>query len=135
MSICTGQRREKVNTAQSSDLKEKLAKMLEERNASTKSKAANSTPLSAYVIIYSKASSECYVDYMEGAKLLWDWLSPIEVPEEEVDNSKMKLYNLINTYEVQKLAYHVVPNKNDLQAMWKFELAFLFTAYDLILGQ
>ena len=57
------------------------------------------TPLSVFLEIYNKARHESYIDYMYGAKLLYTWLSPIDIPNtSEIDSI------IIHNYEINELA-------------------------------
>lgn len=78
----------------------------ERLNTSSKSNATNTTSLHTYLSIYDKATtlsgkSECYLNYMEGARVLADWLAPIEFPPiEEVGT----VPDILRTYELCQLA-------------------------------
>lgn len=67
----------------------------------------SASPLSLYLTIYTKASHECYINYMEGAKVLADWLGKIELPVErypEILNTNFSVPRLLYGYEQQELA-------------------------------
>lgn len=63
-------------------LAQKLANLRGESPFAEKDPAEALTPfpLWAFLTIYNKASTQCYVDYMRGAQLLAAYLSPIESP-------------------------------------------------------
>ena len=59
-------------------------------------------PMRALLMIYEKANYQCYIDYMEGFKLLSAWLSPIAYPSSiNIDYYKS---NIMYGYEVQEIA-------------------------------
>lgn len=85
-------------------LHQKLARLSANNEYSNKSADELLTPfpLDAFLALYNKAHSECYVNYMEGAKLLNAWLSPIlSPPTYEVDIACK--YPTINSYDIQRL--------------------------------
>ena len=62
-------------------LAERLAKVRANANLSPISDSTTPATLRTFLTIYNKAKSACYVDYMEGAQVLHDWLtSNGEVP-------------------------------------------------------
>lgn len=99
---------ELYNPCISESLKEKLAKIA--ANSSVSKDSIISTedrftkfPLEALLIIYSKAYHACYIDYMEGFKLLRYWLSPI-VSAIHHDEALANNNPLLVSYEVGKIA-------------------------------
>lgn len=80
---------------------ERLARLKESSNKSMTSEDRTPTPLWAFIKIYEKASHTCYINYMEGAKLLAKYLAPIETPE--LDESYI-VPDLLSSYETQELA-------------------------------
>ncbi len=87
----------------------RLAALREGSNKSSVSEASNTTPLEAYVRLYNKAKGSedgggsCYTNYMEGAKFLYSYLSPIEVPSDIVFNST-PIPALVSGYELGEIA-------------------------------
>ena len=69
-----------MSELESLSLAEKIARVRELTNTSSKSEDKTPTPLWVFLHLYNKASHECYISYMEGAKLLADYLAPIEIP-------------------------------------------------------
>jgi len=66
-----------------------------------------SSPLSLYLTIYSKATHECYINHMEGAKILKDWLGKIDLPTErypKILNPGFKVPRLLEGHESYELA-------------------------------
>jgi hypothetical protein len=59
------------------------------------------TSLATYLTIYRKAQKVCYTEYMEGAKLLAEWLYPIELP---ANVPHLPANNLLRSYETVSLA-------------------------------
>lgn len=93
-------------------LAERLAKLRENTNTSMTSDSSSTTPLSTYLEIYNKASSyegSCYTNYMEGAKILYKYLSPIEIPV--IDDSLLPTYipAIFHKYEIQQIASILAP--------------------------
>ena len=62
------------------------------------------TPLWVPLYIYSKATKECYIEYMEGFKLLIDWLGEIEYPELSSLDKKFSIPSIFRTYDLQEIA-------------------------------
>lgn len=92
-------------------LAERIAAMRKKTDTSTVSSATNSTPLEVYVRLYNKCSTltsqglegSCFVNYMEGAKLLYKWLSPIEINRSIVFKAS-RTPDLMSSYSVGALA-------------------------------
>lgn len=99
-------------------LAERLAQLRESTNTSMVSNNLSPTSLSTYLAIYNKAKNEgdCYINYMEGAKILYKYLSPIEIPV--IPDNLLPTYipRLFHGYEVQQLAMILAPREahNDL---------------------
>lgn len=71
-------------------------------------------PLSTIVAIYNKAHIHCYIEYMEGFKLLVSYLTsggkvPIAYPEDR----KFRIPALFTSYALQQIAKILVPK-------WKY---------------
>lgn len=92
------------------DISSQLAALREKSNPSTTSDSKSSTPLATYLAIYNKSSYECYTSYMEGARVLYKWLSPIDIPEIPEDKLPKQIPGLFNTYAIQQLAKILAPN-------------------------
>lgn len=62
-------------------------------------------PLSTFLAIYNKAPRECFVNYMEGAEALHNWLTnDREIPLDLGDTStKLKIPRLLLGYELTRL--------------------------------
>jgi len=59
--------------------------------------------LSGYILyIYERAEEECYPNYMEGAKALYKYLSPIGIPDTHALR-RMKTPSCFYSYETQEL--------------------------------
>ena len=76
-------------------------------------------PLSTFLLIYCRARHECYIDYMEGAKALHDYLTAggliplaIDLPPRD---SNYRLPPLYGNYEIQGLA-KIITGTPDLYA-------------------
>ena len=83
-----------------------MAAVREKHNTSYLSEAVAPTSLEDYVRLYNKAGRLCYIDYMEGAKALYKFLSPICIPQ-LVPRKMHKMPALFHGYEVQQVAYIV----------------------------
>lgn len=66
-------------------------------------------PLETFIDMYIAYRRTCYVNYMEGTKLLYKWLSPISKPPTENIPSYSKL---LGGYETQQLAIILAANTN-----------------------
>lgn len=65
------------------------------------------SPLSLFLTIYSKANHECYINHMEGARALKEWLGQIDLPIErypEILNTNFYVPRLLAGYESQQIA-------------------------------
>ena len=91
-----------------SPLAARIAALRESSDTSTVSASTNTTPLETYVRLYNKArgseqgGGSCYTNYMEGAKLLYTYLSPISVDHSMVFKSS-PMPEVFHAYEVQRL--------------------------------
>lgn len=77
-------------------------------NTSTTSEARNPTSLETYVRLYNKCTDGvCYIDYMEGAKLLHTYLSPISIPHRDLYPNLLtgcrSIPALMDAYAIQRL--------------------------------
>lgn len=79
-----------------------------DRDPIQKSELADTiTPLKTYLTIYNKAQHECYINYMEGAKILAEWLGPLEL----VKYSKIpRIHRSYETQELGKILSSSNPN-------------------------
>lgn len=64
-------------------------------------------PLKEFLLLVTKADSECYVNYHEGAIALVKWLAPIELPVAKYPaiEYKFPIPGLLNSYWQERLAY------------------------------
>ena len=60
------------------------------------------TPLWVFLYLYEQANEECYPSYMAGAKSLYRYLSPIEIPD-TYELRRPKALNSLCSYETQEL--------------------------------
>lgn len=91
---------------QNTDISERLAALLKELEvASIAATDEDKTPfpLWALLVIYEKANQECYINYMEGFKLLVNWLSPIAYPNHR-DSDYYAASNILRSYESRELS-------------------------------
>lgn len=96
------------------DLKTRLAALREKHNTSIQSEL-KSTPTSfeTFLRLYNKAGYECYIDYMKGAKKLFDYLSPIVLPLIVEDKKPLHYPAMFHAYEVQHLVCDVLIKFSD----------------------
>jgi hypothetical protein len=83
-------------------LAERMAAVREKHNTSYLSEATAPISLEDYIRLYNKAGRWGYVDYMEGAKALHKFLSPIIIPTDIIFTSSTPA--LCSTYEIRQLA-------------------------------
>lgn len=88
-------------------LSERLAIVAENSNLSPISDSTVPATLKLYLMIYNKARCACYVDYMEGAQVLHDWLTSDGAVPLDTSDEYPKPYNvpsLCVSYDMVKLA-------------------------------
>jgi hypothetical protein len=116
----------------STSLLERMAAIRENSNMSTSSEAVNPTRLEDFIRIYNK-SRECYTDYMKGAKLLYEYLSPIEIPNTLIfTNSDTPA--LLHAYELGRLAEIVSGKCYGAEYMYAQNLIEYYTAKHILEG-
>lgn len=81
-------------------------------------RSTDQTPstLATFLLIYSRATRECYIDYMQGAEDLYSWLTcngsvPLDFQVDkfpEIENKNFKVPALLSGYESSKLAEVIV---------------------------
>lgn len=94
------------------------------------------SPLSLYLSLYNKAAKECYIDNMQGARLLKNWLGKIEYPIEKYPQilaSDFSIPHLLESYEMQQLAMILSDYKKnkDLNQLAIASKAIYFTSIEL----
>ena len=88
-------------------LEERMSLLKEKHDTQVTSDDTSPTPLATLLYIYNHARYDCYIDYMEGAKALIKYLSPIEMP-----NTFPKYFpvpSLLLNYELTELAKLLSP--------------------------
>ena len=116
-------------------LAERLAALRANTNTSTKSASKLSTPLATYLKLYGKAGLDrvsggsCYVNYMQGAKLLLTWLSPISIPEIDKALLPKKVPSWFHHYELQQISALLVPTVNTVPSNEELSAALRSRAY------
>ena len=103
-------------------LSERLNKLRESTDTSMVSTDLSPTPLSTFITLYNKATDiyhpdpnvpiikgSCYTNYMEGAKILYKWLSPVTIPE--IDPALLPSYTpeLLDSYAINQLCDIITP--------------------------
>lgn len=107
----------------------RMAKLRQESNQSPRSNSINPSPLSLYLAIYNKANRECYIDYMQGAKDLYNWLtSNGAVPLEIEEPSEFEIPKLSSNYSLVEIVKILVP-KNNLKERARIHKAILVIIY------
>lgn len=104
-------------------------------NTSVLSKDRTPTPLATFLLIYTKANDECYVDYMEGAKRLIKYLAPIEIDDYYSDAKIPGLLSGYESYELAKLLTPMVSGENIeeyLPRLNRTSRAIMLTMLDLL---
>jgi hypothetical protein len=61
-------------------------------------------PLPAFMSLYLSANRECYIEYMQGAKCLANYLAPLAIPL-----STTTVPDMLRTYELAYLAKALAP--------------------------
>lgn len=117
-----------------SDLATRMAKIKETSNQSPRSSSINPSPLSLFLYIYSKASHDCYINYMQGAKDLYSWLTsnglaPLEIEE---NTPEFKIPHLLTSYPINELV-KILSGSNDLDKQARIHRAILTVLYKDIL--
>lgn len=114
-------------------LAERIAALRLASDDSTVSDATNPTSLEVFVRIYNKCKGEgsCYTDYMEGAKLLYTYLSPIEIPHLML-SARPKLPALCDGYATQQLVKIVAGNMQAADFNYIHNLVVYYTAKHIL---
>lgn len=97
---------------------DRLAQLKALYDTTTVSDNKTPTPLWVYLYIYTRASGICYMNYMEGAKLLYKYLSPIELPIDKfaaIEDEHCPVPTLLSGYDSWELAKIIDP-KNPRRA-------------------
>ena len=81
------------------------------------------TPLSTFLHIYTHAETECYINYMEGAKALAKYLAPIEVTTGAWIDTSFKMPDLLASYDLYELAKILKPHLTTLLLPYQIENA------------
>lgn len=92
-----------TTTVPTLSLAERMAAVREKHNTSYLSEATAPTSLEDYVRLYNKAGRLCYIDYMEGAKALYKFLSPICIPD-DIIFTQSKAPAMFHGYELIRVA-------------------------------
>lgn len=122
-----------------------LRKKAKDTNPCAYSEVRTTSPLSLFLAIYTKASTECYVDHMQGAKVLLDWLTVGNMPLDyntakypQIEDTSFILPRLLTGYDAGELAKLLAPQSkysdfNEcLDAVAKARKAIYFTMKDMI---
>ena len=107
-------------------LTERMSALKEVHDKDVTSDDKTPTPLWVLLYIYNTCNHECYTDYMEGAKILVNYLSPIEMPVLPLTSTPLP--RILINYELTELAQLLVPKafaSLDLKAVRLAELAII----------
>ena len=115
-------------------LSQRLAVVRENANLSPISDSTTPATLATFLAIYHKARCACYIDYMEGAQVLHDWLtSKGEVPlYTKHEQRPMKVPSLCVSYDMLQLGKIVgITGKaaDTTKAVCRIYTALHFTRY------
>ena len=82
---------------------------LKEAHSSPKSDTKKQSHISLFIAIYLKSELLCNLNYMEGAEILYSWLSP-NLPLPVLAKDLPRIPQLFRTYEVTQLAKVISPD-------------------------
>lgn len=95
-------------------LLERMKQLREQNSDSIHSELKTPTKLSTILHIYSKASHECYIDYMTGLKALLYYLAPEGQPLDleldaypEAANPNFRVPRLLTGYDASEVAHAI----------------------------
>lgn len=107
------------------DLTARLAALREAKDTSMVSADTSPTPLATFLGIYNRAKDvyhpdpevpiikgSCYTNYMEGAKILYKWLSPIVIPDIPANLLPTFEPAIFHSYEITQIANILSPYKD-----------------------
>lgn len=121
------------------DLADRLASLRASTDRSIKHKDTANTPfpLDKFLLLYTKGHKECFVEYMQGAKALYEWLAPLEFPDYPDIDCNFKIPPLLMGYDSQQVAGIVSEyRKNyDLALFHRAERAILISMYKDVLPE
>jgi len=109
---------------------------LSERIANLKADSSSKPfPLATFITIYNKASCECYIDYMEGAKALHFWLTAggtIPLDLELSSDAALDTPNLLISYSMTELVKIIIPSLDLEKRNRVYKAILLILCKDLI---
>lgn len=92
------------------NIAERLASLRETTNTSLTSELESTpTPFSIFLSIYNKAGHDCFINYMEGAKAVYKWLSPIDIPDIPNHLLPKNIPGIVCNYTVEKISHLFYP--------------------------
>ena len=100
-------------------------------NTCSVSKDTTPTSLETFVRLYNKAGKECFLDYMAGAKALYKYLSPVEIPDSH-PRVKYTSYGLYNMYTTIELTYVILGSKQHPDFARVQDLIVYYTAKHIL---
>ena len=93
-------------------------------------------PLATFLTIYNKASYECYIEYMQGARLLHSWLTsdgkiPLHLPPPPASLRAGLIPDILISYPLMELVKIIADRKGklDLEKESKVRQAILVELY------
>ena len=97
------------------------------------------TSLATFLTIYNKTGTECYIEYMQGAKALIAFLSPIEIPEIDAGFlatlPKPSSIAMVDGYHMYQLAKLLAGGPTELKQIAYIEKVILYlTCRHMLIG-
>lgn len=124
------------------NLSERLASIKELHNTSMTSDDKTPTPLYIFLLLYTRTNHISYIDYMEGAKALYKYLSPISYPDiPAIYDKNCPVPRLLRGYESLELAKILAPRipheslESHLSRLAEADRAILFTMFNQVLPE
>jgi hypothetical protein len=114
-------------------LAERMAAVREKHNTSYLSEAIAPTSLEDFVRLYNKAGRLGYVDYMEGAEVLYKFLSPVIIPSDIIFTSS-NIPAIFHGYELIRLAQIVSGETYGAAHDYAHECIIYYTAKHVLEG-
>lgn len=88
----------------SPSLTERMAALKAKHDTNHRSECTNPTHINTLLELYNKAPHECYINYMEGFKLLLDWLCPLESSFVLTKYPEVKVLRTAGGYDQSEIA-------------------------------
>ena len=79
-------------------------------------------PLHSLLIMYDTCPRELYINWMEGFKILVQWLQPIQIDQAPPNT---KIPRLFRTYEIQEIAKILNTTQDNIYHAYRHSLALI----------